>query len=93
MDCGQEQINNNIERIFWMRLFYMRGRYTRTYSHTQASRDIFQLLTANLSLPFPRSVPWFSGLYPGMRRAVASSADTPFAEKVGRKAWLIMSVD
>ena len=28
-----------------------------------------------------------------MRTAVASSADTPFAEKVGRKAWMITVVD
>lgn len=32
------------------------------------------------------------GKYPGMRIAVASSADTPFAEKVGRKALSMLEV-
>jgi len=32
------------------------------------------------------------GKYPGMRIAVASSADTPFAEKVGRKALALLEV-
>lgn len=32
------------------------------------------------------------GLYPGMRIAVASSANTPFAEKVGRKALAMLEV-
>eukprot|EP00435_Cladocopium_sp_Y103_P034147 s674_g8.t1 len=32
------------------------------------------------------------GLFPGMRIAVASSANTPFAEKVGRKALSMLEV-
>lgn len=32
------------------------------------------------------------GMYPGMRLAVASSADTPLAEKIGREAMSILEV-
>ena len=41
----------------------------------------------SLYLRFP-----LEGSYPGMRIAVASSADTPFAEKVGRKALSMLEV-
>lgn len=34
----------------------------------------------------------FDGKYPGMKVALASSADTPFAEKVGRKALKMLEV-
>ena len=65
--------------------------YTPTHTHTHTHFLGYIPSTTYELHYFPHF--FFPGLYPGMRIAVASSADTPFAEKVGRKAWLIMSVD
>ena len=39
-----------------------------------------------------RSQDYYHGKYPGMRIAAASSADTPFAVKIARKALTMLEV-
>jgi hypothetical protein len=79
-----------------MRFYRCTGMHAHTHTHTHTTHTYTHFLGYIPSTTYElHSFPYFffPGLYPGMRIAVASSADTPFAEKVGRKAWLITSVD
>lgn len=58
---------------------------SKPYTHINPSTTLIPCPSLD---PNPPNLPPLldRGKYPGMRIAVASSADTPFAEKVGRKA-------